>query len=132
MDESPDWSDAPTGSSDVSLRTLRESLDREDRLAVETAVDELLSLFERAHALAILAAFAAADGPLRFGELEATTGVAPNTLSARLGELTTAGLVERHAYDETPPRVEYEPTERGRALFPLFTHLYRWATEFER
>lgn len=85
----------------------------------------LLGLLGRKHALTILHRFVAADEPLRFGDLE--EGVSPNTLSARLDELASAGLVERTAYDEVPPRVEYELTETGAGLEPLFRYLGAWA-----
>jgi DNA-binding HxlR family transcriptional regulator len=81
--------------------------------------------------MAVLSEFAFAEGPLRFGEVEDATGVAPNTLSTRLRELTDAGLLERQAYDEIPPRVEYTATERAKDLFPVFAHLHHWAVEHE-
>ena len=110
---------------------LRESLDPDERECVEERVADLLDVLGRAHAMAVLSAFAFADGPLRFSELEDSLDVAPNTLSARLSELTEAGLVDREAYDEVPPRVEYEPTESARALFPAFGYLHVWAAEYE-
>ena len=90
---------------------------------------DLFGLLGRAHALAVLATFASADGPQRFSDLEEALEVTPSTLSARLSELTEAGLLERETFDEVPPRVEYEPTEAGRALFPAFGYLHAWASE---
>jgi DNA-binding HxlR family transcriptional regulator len=58
-------------------------------------------------------------------------GVAPNTLSARLSEFTEAGLLDREAYDEIPPRVEYTPAEQAEGLFPVFAHLHHWAMDNE-
>jgi DNA-binding HxlR family transcriptional regulator len=81
--------------------------------------------------MAVLSAFAFAEGPLRFSDLETELGVAPNTLSTRLRELTGAGLLDREAYDEVPPRVEYTPTEKAESLFPVFAHLHHWAIEYE-
>ena len=110
---------------------VRESFDPADRARIERTATRLLDLLGRAHAMAVLGEFAFADGPLRFSDLEAELGVPPNTLSARLSELTDAGLLERRSYDESPPRVEYEPTEKAEALFPTFVHLHRWAVEHE-
>jgi DNA-binding HxlR family transcriptional regulator len=45
--------------------------------------------------------------------------ISPRTLSARLSFMEEAGLLERHAYAEIPPRVEYSLTEKGCALLPL-------------
>jgi DNA-binding HxlR family transcriptional regulator len=30
-----------------------------------------------------------------------------------------------------PPRVEYGPTEKAEALFPVFAHLHHWAVEYD-
>ncbi|MDR5673680.1 helix-turn-helix domain-containing protein [Halalkaliarchaeum sp. AArc-GB] len=112
-------------------RRLREELAPDERERVEATVARLLGLLGRAHAIAVLSAFAFADGPLRFRDLESSLEVPPNTLSTRLTELSDAGLLSRTAYDEVPPRVEYEPTETARALFPAFGHLHVWALEHE-
>jgi DNA-binding HxlR family transcriptional regulator len=110
-----------------AARARRDALSPAERERVERTVVDLLDLLGKAHTMAVLKTFAFSEGPLRFSELEARVGVAPNTLTERLKELTAAGLLHREAYDEVPPRVEYEPTEKARALFPAFGHFYRWA-----
>src|SRR5918912_1050562 len=60
------------------------------------------------------------EGPRRFSELErACPGISPRTLSERLRHLEEEELVVRHSYAETPPRVEYELTEKGLGLLPI-------------
>lgn len=110
---------------------LRESFDPAERERIERTVAQLLDLLGKTHTMAILSAFAFAEGPLRFSALESELDVAPNTLSTRLTDLTAAGLLEREAYDEVPPRVEYAPTPKAESLFPVFAHLHRWAIEYE-
>ena len=39
-------------------------------------------------------------------------GFSSKTLAKRLKELDESGILERQAYNETPPRVEYRLTER--------------------
>lgn len=57
------------------------------------------------------------SGPRRFGELrEAMGNVSPKTVSQRLKMLEEDGFVDRHAFAEIPPRVEYQLTEKGQAL----------------
>lgn len=131
MGDSPDIPEADAGQSREQMRSLRESFDHEERERVERTVADVFELLGRAHTMAILGSFAFADGPLRFGEIEEDLDIAPNTLSTRLSELTETGLLERNAYNEIPPRVEYSPTEKGQALFPVFAHLYRWAVEYD-
>ena len=41
--------------------------------------------------------------------------------------LETDGLILRQAYAETPPRVEYSLTERGKSLMPILHQLFGWA-----
>ncbi len=131
MNEIPEILGLSAGLSQGEAAQLRDSLDPDARDRVEQTVAELLELLGRAHAMGILRAFAFADTPLRFSDLEAELAVAPSTLSTRLSELTEANLLERTAYDEIPPRVEYTPTERAETLFPVFAHLHHWAIEYE-
>lgn len=64
------------------------------------------------------------EGPRRFSELEhSCAGISPRTLSERLRALEDEGLVERHSYAESPPRVEYELTEKGEALLPIIEEM---------
>src|SRR5438067_11348745 len=61
-----------------------------------------------------------AEGRSRFCELERSLqGISPRTLSLRLRALEEEGVVERQTFPEVPPRVEYAPTSKGRALVPL-------------
>ena len=48
-------------------------------------------------------------------------------LSDRLKELEGEGVVERLVFPETPVRIEYHLTEKGRALEPSVTELSTWA-----
>ncbi|MET7987786.1 MULTISPECIES: helix-turn-helix domain-containing protein [unclassified Streptomyces] len=67
-------------------------------------------------------------GRLRFVELERRIGsITPKVLTQRLRQLERDGMVIRTYHPEVPPRVEYEITELGRSLAPLFAHLTGWA-----
>jgi DNA-binding HxlR family transcriptional regulator len=65
-------------------------------------------------------------GTRRFDDFQASLGLARSVLTARLRKLTEHGILERHAYSEHPPRYEYRPTEKGRALFPLIAAMLQW------
>ena len=72
-----------------------------------------------------------AAGRSRFCQLEKSLeGISPRTLSLRLRELEEHGIVERRTYPEVPPRVEYELTEKGRALLPLLEDMRRFGREW--
>ena len=72
--------------------------------------------------------FVLMDGPLRFSEVK---GLVPDLsdrlLSERMKELEAEGIVERRVIDDTPVRVEYVLTEKGKALEPAVLALKRWA-----
>ncbi|MFI5750050.1 winged helix-turn-helix transcriptional regulator [Streptomyces sp. NPDC051644] len=68
-------------------------------------------------------------GRQRFVELERRiTRITPKVLTQRLRQLERDGMVVRTYHPEVPPRVEYEISELGRSLAPLFAHLAEWAS----
>jgi DNA-binding HxlR family transcriptional regulator len=68
----------------------------------------------------LLIVYTLLSGPKRFGELLNAMGdVSSKTLSQRLKMLTAMGFVDRQAFLEIPPRVEYRLTEKGRALIDI-------------
>lgn len=68
------------------------------------------------------------NGRLRFAELRAAIpDISDRMLSERLRELETEGIVARRVVPETPVRVEYELTEKGRALEQALGAVGRWA-----
>lgn len=67
---------------------------------------------------------------VRFNELgRLIPDVSARVLSQTLRTLEADALVERRAYAEVPPRVEYRLTETGRSLVPLIQALTDWALE---
>ncbi|MDT0341841.1 winged helix-turn-helix transcriptional regulator [Streptomyces litchfieldiae] len=69
-----------------------------------------------------------AYGRQRFVELERRLGtITPKVLTQRLRQLERDGLVTRTYHPEVPPRVEYEISELGRSLAPLFASLAEWS-----
>jgi DNA-binding HxlR family transcriptional regulator len=72
-----------------------------------------------------------AGGCSRFCELERSlAGISPRTLSLRLRALEEEGIVDRRTYPEVPPRVEYELTDKGRALLPLIDDMRAYGREW--
>lgn len=68
------------------------------------------------------------DGPVRYNDLKRKMNGISNTMLAKsLKELEEDGLVRRTEYMEVPIRVEYEPTERVKALVPILAQLAQWA-----
>ncbi len=69
-------------------------------------------------------------GLRRFDEIRADLGIARNVLSTRLDKLVDEGVLERHRYQERPPRDEYRLTEKGLALWPVVVSLMKWGDEY--
>ena len=70
------------------------------------------------------------SGPRRFGELlEALGNVSPRTVSQRLKMLEVSGFVQRQAFAEIPPRVEYRLTEKGLALLNIMEAIRQFAEQ---
>lgn len=68
------------------------------------------------------------DGRMRYSDLKAAVpDISDRMLSERLKELEAEGLVTRIVTPETPVRVEYELTEKGRALEGPLSALGEWA-----
>jgi len=70
-------------------------------------------------------------GSLRFSDiLHNVPGLSDRLLSERLRELETAGIVSRTVYPETPVRIEYALTEKGRELQEIVLSLSAWASRW--
>jgi DNA-binding HxlR family transcriptional regulator len=70
------------------------------------------------------------DGPRRHADLLTRIGgIRGKVLTETLRRLEFNGLVERRAYAEAPPRVEYGLTELGRSLIEPLGALGAWAFE---
>src|SRR3954470_1708227 len=68
------------------------------------------------------------NGRMRFAELRAAIpDISDRMLSERLRELEAEGIVARIVVPETPVRVEYELTEKGRALEHALAAVGKWA-----
>jgi DNA-binding HxlR family transcriptional regulator len=67
-------------------------------------------------------------GRQRFVELAGLIAtITPKVLTQRLRQLERDGLVVRTYHAEVPPRVEYEISDLGRSLGPLFASLSEWS-----
>jgi DNA-binding HxlR family transcriptional regulator len=69
-------------------------------------------------------------GPQRFGQLERRiAAITPKVLTETLRKLERDGLLLRTCHPGVPPRVEYEISELGQSLAPVFEVLANWSGE---
>lgn len=96
-------------------------------------IQDLFRLFGKSHTLDILHLFVTREPgtALRFVEVQNTLNLSPNTLSERLKDLVEKGLLTKTAFNEIPPRVDYEATAKARALGPVFQTLLAWTRQYD-
>jgi DNA-binding HxlR family transcriptional regulator len=96
-----------------------------DILMKETA--KLRKLITKRGTLEILIPLCCTTNPVRYVKFRNTMkGFSSKTLAARLKELETDGILERQAYNEIPPRVEYRLTNKGQELVESVIDLLQW------
>lgn len=67
-------------------------------------------------------------GPKRYSELQASMGhISSKTLAQRLRALSEMGLVQRQAFLEIPPRVEYHLTDKGQEFGKVIAAIEQFA-----
>jgi DNA-binding HxlR family transcriptional regulator len=66
----------------------------------------------------------------RFGEIAARIpAISRKVLTDQLNEMENDQLVIRKQYNETPPRVEYSLSERGKSMGPLLAEMEKWGNK---
>lgn len=69
---------------------------------------------------------------IRFGQLDAIIPmITRKVLTEQLKEMEEDGIIQRIAYKELPPRVEYSLTEKGLAFLPILETIKEWNLKFE-
>jgi DNA-binding HxlR family transcriptional regulator len=94
-------------------------------LMPETA--KLRKVITKRGTLEILIPLCFTTKPVRYKEFkQALNGISSKTLATRLKELEKSGILERHSYNEVPPRVEYKLTNKGQELVKSLIDLLQW------
>src|ERR671918_630598 len=99
-------------------------------LMSETA--KLRNLITKRGTLEILIPLCCTTDPVRHKQFRhALKGFSTRTLSIRLKELEKSGILERHRYNEIPPRVEYSLTTKGQepveSVVSILQRMRKWA-----
>jgi DNA-binding HxlR family transcriptional regulator len=91
----------------------------------ETA--KLRKLITKRGTLEILIPLCCTTNPVRYIKFRNTLkGFSSKTLAIRLKELERSGVLERRSYNEIPPRVEYNLTNKGQDLVESVINLLQW------
>jgi DNA-binding HxlR family transcriptional regulator len=100
-------------------------------LMSETA--KLRDLITKRGTLEILIPLCCTTNPVRHKQFRQTLkGFSTRTLSIRLRELEKGGILERHRYNEIPPRVEYTLTIKGQELVESVVDILQWMRKWAK
>ncbi|NLC65484.1 MAG: helix-turn-helix transcriptional regulator [Clostridium sp.] len=71
------------------------------------------------------------NGEKRFSDISASIpNMSARMLTERFKELESHGIVERSVYPETPVRIEYELTKKGKDLGKVMDEIQKWADKW--
>ena len=100
-------------------------------LMSETA--KLRNLITKRGTLEILIPLCCTTNPVRHKQFRQTLkGFSTRTLSIRLKELEKSGILEKHRYNEIPPRVEYTLTTKGQELVESVISILQWMRKWAK
>jgi DNA-binding HxlR family transcriptional regulator len=69
-------------------------------------------------------------GRRRFDEFQQSLQAPRAVLTARLKRLCDEGMLERVAYQQSPPRYEYRLTDKGREFWDVLAAMWRWGSDW--
>ena len=100
-------------------------------LMKETA--KVRKLITKRGTMEMLIPLCCSTNPVRYKEFrQLVKGFSSKTLARRLKELEKGGILERQAYNEIPPRVEYRLTAKGQELVESIINLLQWMRKWSR
>jgi DNA-binding HxlR family transcriptional regulator len=89
--------------------------------------EKLRELITKRGTLEILIPLCCTTAPVRYTKFRSSMkGFSSKTLAIRLKQLEKNGILERKAYNEIPPRVEYQLTSKGQGLVESVIGLLQW------
>nr|WTB33563.1 helix-turn-helix transcriptional regulator [Streptomyces sp. NBC_00830] len=118
---------ASTGEARANVLRLSGPCERWDERDADF-IREILDLVGDKWSMLVIGALAAGDA--RYSDLDTTIpAISRRMLTLTLKRLQRSGLVDRTAYAEVPPRVEYSLTGLGASLLSAIEHLAAWSAE---
>ena len=95
------------------------------KLLKETAT--IRNIVTKRATLEILFPLCCTTEPVRHKQFKKSLkGISSKTLSTRLSELVSEGILTRETFPEVPPRLEYKLTKKGQELIESITDLLQW------
>lgn len=102
---------------------------RESRLIDKCPIQGVIDIVGKKWALLIVAVLGNRPSMRYRNIMQELVGISPKTLADTLKSLDASGVLQRNAFSEIPPRVEYSLTEDGKKLRNSILPLLKWAVE---
>ena len=104
-----------------------------DALLLMSETAKLRNLITKRGTLEILIPLCCTTNPVRHKQFRnALKGFSTRTLSIRLKELEKGDILEKHRYNEIPPRVEYTLTTKGQELVESVVSMLQWMRKWAK
>lgn len=109
------------------------SFDGYDASSLMSETAKLRKIITKRGTLEILIPLCCTTEPVRYKQFrQALKGISSRTLAIRLKELEKSRVLERLAYNEIPPRVEYRLTSKGQELVESMISLLQWMKKWSK
>ena len=94
---------------------------------------KLRNLITKRGTFEMLIPLCCSTNPVRYKQSrELMKGISSKTLARRLKEFERDGILERRAYNEIPPKVEYKLTKKGQELVESIFNLIHWMIKWSQ
>ena len=94
---------------------------------------KLRNLITKRGTFEMLIPLCCSTNPVRYKQFrELMKGISSKTLARRLKEFERDGILERRAYNEIPPKVEYKLTKKGQELVESIFNLIHWMIKWSQ
>ena len=104
-----------------------------DASSLMSETSKLRKIITKRGTLEILIPLCCTTEPVRHKQFKkALKGISSKTLAIRLKELEKSGVLERLSYNEIPPRVEYNLTNKGQELVESMIDLLQWMKKWSK
>jgi DNA-binding HxlR family transcriptional regulator len=100
---------------------------------VECPAEKTILLIGNKWSLLIIRELILADRPLRYNELAKNLKkISSRTLSKKLKNMANYGIIKKTIIDDSPIKVEYSLTEKGRELYKVTQPMADWSKKWHK
>jgi DNA-binding HxlR family transcriptional regulator len=100
---------------------------------IDCPAEKTILLIGNKWSLLIIRELILADRPLRYNELAKNLKkISSRTLSKKLKNMANYGIIKKTIFDDSPIKVEYSLTEKGRELYKVTQPMADWSKKWHK